>query len=733
MNNILRFRDKHTMTTTIANIVLDLPIPQAFSYRIKNDQLVQPGIRVRVPFGTREKLGIVLTVESCSEAEAERLKEIAACLDVEPILSFEIMQLIEFCSQYYHYPMGATLFTALPATFRQLNRRKSAQKKAEQYILTEQGLQQAGSLPTQARVQQALWIKLKTGAVLSSDCNIQEKKIIKRWLEQRWIQTEQTKAPSSPALQPLLALNTAQQQVYAAIQHTEGTFSPFLLHGVTGSGKTEIFAHLVQHFQPKQILILVPEIRLATQMETRLRRYFAAHQLVVLHSDRPAGQRIYDWQQASAGGVSVIIGTRMAIFTPLPDLGLIIVDEEHDSAYFQQDGLRYAARDVAIVRAQRKNCPIVLASATPALESWYNAKIGRYHYLPLLHRARKATLPSVQLLDTRVHKTPSGLALEMEAAIQQRLDIKQQSLIYVNRRGYAPALYCHECGWAAQCHRCSVRLVMHVSNNTLRCHHCGYQEKMKSACPECGNLDLHPGGFGTQRLEQYLRQRFPAARVLRIDQDTAQGEQNWQSMQDAIQTGNVDILVGTQMIGKGHDFPNLTLVAVVGADDALYSTDFRVSERLFAQIMQVGGRAGRAQQAGQVIIQTRFPQHPLYQALQQHDYVGYAEILLSERKQAGFPPFVYQAVLRADAPTMERALDFLQRAKNVFSCPDAILSFDPIPDNMPRKAGRERALLLVQAAHRKKLQEFLRQWAQQIYTLPKRGVHWHLDVDPLQL
>ncbi len=470
------------------------------------------------------------------------------------------------------------------------------------------------------------------------------------------------------------------------------------------------------------------------QLTAVLQARFPDLEIATLHSGMAEAERLTHWLAAAQGRARIVLGTRLAVFTPLPDLALIIVDEEHDSSFHQQDGLRYAARDVAVMRAQQRRIPVLLGSATPALETWHNAQTGRYALISLPQRAiADAQLPAIRLIDTRSNRPADGLSSQLLSAIEQRLERGQQSLVFINRRGYAPTLMCTECGWGAACTRCSARLVLHLRDQQLRCHHCGHVERIVHACPDCGNLDLKPGGFGTQRLEDTLTRRFSGARILRVDRDSTRTKNSWPAMQQAIRANEVDILVGTQLLAKGHDFPNLTLVGVINADNALYSTDFRASERLFAQLMQVGGRAGRASMAGEVLIQTEFPDHHLYQLLQRHDYAAFAASLLRERETSGFPPFVYQAVLRAEAPQIDTALAFLQRAKALAPTLPNVTLFDPTPATMQRKAGLERGLLLLQSANRQALQGLLTAWMPSLHALKSSAVRWHLDVDPLEI
>jgi primosomal protein N' (replication factor Y) len=510
----------------------------------------------------------------------------------------------------------------------------------------------------------------------------------------------------------------------------------FLLHGITGSGKTEIYLRLIARTLAagKQALLLVPEISLTPRLEQEFRERFPDTPLVSLHSGLADGARTQHWLQAQSGRAGIVLGTRLAVFAPLPRLGLIVVDEEQDASFKQQDGLRYSARDVAIFRARQSAVPIVLGSATPALETYANALSGRYRLLQLSHRAvPQAQLPLVHSIDMRKHKLEDGLAPQVLEALQERLARGEQSLVFLNRRGYAPVLMCPACDWVSGCKRCSTRMVLHLADRQLRCHHCGASAPVPRHCPSCGNADIHPFGRGTQRLEETLAARFPQARILRIDRDSTRTKGSFARMLGDIQAGRADILVGTQILAKGHDFPNLTLVAVLNADSALFSADYRAPERLFAQLVQVAGRAGRAGLPGEVLIQTQYPRHPLYLALARHDYAGFAQTLLAEREQAGFPPFVFEAVLRAEAAELETALEFLRAAIALAGpTPAGIALYDPVPMTVTRLAGRERAQLLVQSGSRRVMQEYLAGWSSKLHALPQRDVRWHLDVDPIE-
>ena len=727
------------MSPLIAQVALDVPVPKLFDYIAPTLTLADVGRRVRVPFGRKELIGVVMALQPDSAHPLHQLKSIAAVLDESPLLPAETLRLLRFCSDYYHYPLGATVLAALPVALRKT--RVSLPRAAPCWQLTALGLATAANLPERARAQRALYAGLADGAAHPTAelaaLSPSYRTILKDWLARAWI-TQQPAVFNHPLTAASIAptLNPEQAVAVTRISAAFGRFQPFLLHGVTGSGKTEVYLHLVQSLlaQGGQVLILVPEINLTPQLTELFRTRFNHTRIATLHSGMTDNDRLQHWLAAVNGDARIVLGTRLAIFTPLPALALIIIDEEHDSSFYQQEGLRYAARDIAIIRAQQRGCPIILGSATPALETWHNAQSGRYQRISLTRRAiASAQLPQIRIIDSRTQKPTDGISTALALAIQQRLDSGQQSLLFINRRGYSPALVCRACAWTAGCQRCSARLVVHLRERQLRCHHCGHVEAINHACPQCGNLDLSPSGLGTQRLEQALQQQFPAARVLRIDRDSTQGRGSWQGMQQMIHHGEVDILVGTQLLSKGHDFPNLTLVGVIGADNALYSADFRAGERLFAQLMQVSGRAGRAHHPGEVLIQTEFVDHPLYLALQRHDYVGYAQTLLNERRSAGFPPFIHQATLRAEAPHLAAAIAFLQLAQSQAPASAGITLFDPTPAVMIRKANLERALLLVQSPNRRQLQDFLSLWLTQLYRLRAHKLRWHLDVDPLEI
>ena len=484
-------------------------------------------------------------------------------------------------------------------------------------------------------------------------------------------------------------------------------------------------------------MILVPEINLTPQLEGNIRARFPHLQVATLHSGLAEGERLASWLAAHLGHARILLGTRLALLASLPNLKLIIVDEEHDPSYKQQEGLRYSARDLAVWRARQLQIPVVLGSATPSLESWHHAQCGRYRQLDLRERAvQDAVLPRIRLLDMAHDKPVEGLTSTLLAALRQRLERSEQSLLFLNRRGYAPVLACDACGWISNCSRCTAFMVLHKPDHRLRCHHCGLEQRIPRACPTCGNSDVQPLGRGTQRVEEALQSLLPTARVLRIDADSTRKKGSAQAAFDTVHRGEVDILIGTQMVAKGHDFRNLTLVGVLNPDTALFSQDYRASERLFAQLMQVAGRAGRAAQkvdgsASEVLIQTRYPQHPLYAALSAHDYRNFANTLLAERRQAGLPPFMYQALLRAEARELPLALAFLRSAAEAVS-QEGIVVNDPIPMTMTRVANVDRAQLLIESPSRPALQSYLKTWLLALRDIKTRA-RWSIEIDPLDI
>jgi len=667
---------------SIIRVALDVPVAKLFDYRAQDAAAADIGHRVLVPFGRKTAVGVIVELARSTAVPEERLKSAIRILHEFPPLAAEDLRLLRFAADYYHHPLGAVVMGALPTRLRRVAAPPRLRKRGPAT------LQEAGPVVTTAPLEAAA-------------------------------------APE---------LTTEQMRAVSSIRAGLGGFQPFLLLGVTGSGKTEVYLHAVAAALEagRQALVLVPEISLTPQLEALVQNRFPGTHTVSLHSALAEAERLAHWRAACSGQARIVLGTRLAVFTPLPELGLIVVDEEQDSSFKQGEGFRYSARDLALVRARQRGVPVVLASATPALETYHNAVSGRYTLLTLSSRIG-APPPRISCIDTRGDKLSDGVSERLLTALRERVAAGEQALVFINRRGYAPVLMCRSCGWVSGCQRCSARLVLHLQERRLRCHHCGHVSPTPAACPGCGNQDLAPVGHGTQRVEEALVRLIPQARILRIDRDTTRRRRAWHAMRERIKERNVDILVGTQILAKGHDFPHLNLVGVLNADSQLYSGDFRAAERLFALLTQVAGRAGRGGIQGEVLIQTEFPHHPLYTALRVQDYRAFADDALAERRQAGFPPFVHQALLRAEAPRLATALEFLGAAARRGKALDRqVTAYDPVPAALPRRAGRERAQLLIQSASRSRLRDFLDAWANALASSAPTRARWSIDVDPLE-
>ena len=736
------------MPTSILKIALDLPLDRLFDY-LSNGQVVQIGQRVLVPFSQRKHIGIVIAKADVSDVAVEKLKAVLQVFTDELPLDAEILSLLKFSADYYQYPFGQALLSSLPVRLRQIS--PAVSRKQYAYSLTALGqLVALEQLPTRQLVMRRVLSALQTHGKLTEldldGISSSGRKVAKQLVAQGWLVSEQVPAiikTLEAAIPRPPELNDEQTLAVNQITQDAHTFKAWLLHGITGSGKTEVYMRLMQYLldnKDAQVLVLVPEINLTPQLEARFRSRLANFALVSLHSSLSESDRLHNWQLAQSGAAQIIIGTRLSIFTPLPKLKLIIIDEEHDSSYKQQDSMRYHARDVALVRAKRLNIPVVLGSATPSLESWHNAvasqqQANKYNLLSLNQRAvTAAKLPHIECIDTTKVNLQYGLTPQLITALKLRLARKEQSLLFINRRGYSPVLLCSACHWIAPCTRCSSRLVVHLGQRKLRCHHCGHEQKIPQQCPSCGNADLHPTGHGTQRLEQTLAQLLPTARIARVDRDSTSRKNSLVEILDQVHKQEIDILVGTQMLAKGHDFPNLTLVGVIDTDSALHSPDFRASERLFAQLMQVAGRAGRADKAGQVIIQTQFPDHALFNALRVQDYVSYANAMLQEREQVQFPPYVFMALLRAEANDFSLVQQFLRYAfEQARSLSHDVLVYDPVRPQMERLKGMERGHVLMQAGSRIALQRLLKNLVSLLRTQAIAAkVRWAVDVNPLE-
>jgi len=725
---------------SIIRVALDVPVAKLFDYLAPEANAADVGRRVLVPFGRKTAVGVIVELAQFTAVPAERLKEAVRILRDLPPFAAEDLRLLRFAADYYHHPLGAVVMGALPTRLRRLADSPRSKGRGS-YLLTAAGtaLEEA-ALPQRARVQRQLLERLRQGPLGHAEAGTafrQGRSTLKRFMERGWVKHQEEEPADMPA--PLEAaaapeLTAEQARAVSEVRARLGEFHPFLLLGVTSSGKTEVYLHAIAATLEagSQALVLVPEIALTPQLEALVQHRFPGTHTVSLHSGLAEAERLEHWRAACSGRARIVLGTRLAVFVPLPELGLIVVDEEQDSSFKQGEGFRYSARDLAVVRARQRGVPVVLASATPALETYHNAVSGRYTLLTLSSRIG-APPPRIACIDTRGDKLSDGLSERLLAALRERVAGGEQALVFINRRGYAPVLMCRSCGWVSGCQRCSARLVLHLPERRLRCHHCGHVSPAPAACPGCGNPDLAPIGHGTQRVEEALARLLPQARVLRIDRDTTRRRRAWHTMRQRIQERDVDILVGTQILAKGHDFPHLNLVGVLNADSQLYSSDFRAAERLFALLTQVAGRAGRGGTRGEVLIQTEFPHHPLYAALRSQDYRAFADDALAERRQAGFPPYVHQALLRAEAPQLATALEFLGEAvRRGRALDEHVTAYDPVPAALPRRAGRERAQLLVQAASRQRLRDFLGVWRDSLAHSLTTPARWSIDVDPLE-
>jgi primosomal protein N' (replication factor Y) len=717
----------------ILRVALDVPLPKLFDYRSEDATRADIGYRVLVPFGKKRWVGVIWDVATKSKVTDSRLRTVEKILrDVVP-LPREWRALVEFCSGYYHGPLGEVVAAALPPRLRAA---KTVPPPPRDYVLTPAGRDALAATPSRHRRARALLSRLAQGRASESELDALTKggrNLLRRGIETRWIASIDPER-SEPRFIHAYELTSEQRQALGILRGGLGKFRVSLLFGVTGSGKTEVYLQLIAEVlaRRKQVLILVPEIALTPALEAAFRDRFPGACIVTQTSAMAEMDRVRGWLLAHNGRADIVLGTRLAVFTPLPRLGLVVVDEEQDASFKQREGVRYSARDLAITRAHIAGAQVVLCSATPSLESFQHATLGKYELVSLTRRAiDRAALPAIRLIDTRVHPPHEGIAAPLLEALAARLARGEQSLVFLNRRGYAPALACPACGWVKGCRRCSANMVVHLAVQRLRCHHCGLAEGIPRACPECGNPDLQAFGRGTQRIETTLAEKFPQARILRVDSDAARARSGLEDLLE--RATHADILVGTQILAKGHHFERLTLAGVLNADSGLFSSDYRASERTFAQLQQVAGRAGRANLPGEVLIQTRYPEHPLYQSLVRHDYAGFAKSVLAERRQAGFPPFVFEAALRAESLDELRSRRFLRSAIDRSPHRSASITvFDPAPMSLARLAGVERAQVLVQSRSRPRLQAFLAEWSDALYRVPSHGVRWHLDVDPVE-
>ena len=721
---------------SVLRIALPVPLPTLFDYLPPTAGEAAPGSRVLVPFGRGKAVGVVVETDVSTTIGSTRLKRALRVLDEAPLLDPELMQTLAWAADYWLGAPGEAYANALPLLLREDKPLPETREAIWQLTIAGRSALDAGS---RRGGSLALLQALSSGPLSAAELDVSLadwRPAARRLIEAALIERDEL-APAATA-NPMTnapALHAEQEAAVDAIADSFGRFQPFLLDGITGSGKTEVYLALIQRTlaEGKQALLLVPEIGLAPQTVRRLRERLGVP-IEVLHSNLAEGERARAWLRMRSGDAKVVLGTRSAVFTPLPQAGLIIVDEEHDGSYKQQEGFRYHARDLALVRARALNVPVVLGSATPSLESLANVEAGRYQALHLRSRPSAAHPPQVQIVDMRAQRLEHGLSPALLHAVGETVTRGEQVLVFRNRRGYAPVLFCHGCGWHAECPRCEHPLTLHAAWRRLVCHHCDQQSPVPTACPVCGSTELKPQGQGTERLEEALIAHFPQIPVLRIDRETTRRRDAFEQLLDNLQADAPAILVGTQMLAKGHDLPNLTLVAIVGVDEGLLSVDFRAGERLAQLVVQVAGRAGRARKPGRVVLQTHHPDHPLLRSLLAQGYAAAAKELLAERRQTGLPPFGHQVLLRCEAHERATVDAFLSEANAALPATDTLQVAGPMPAPMPLRAGRQRGQLLIESTSRKHLHAAMRPWSLQLAQLPSaRKVRWSLDVDPIDL
>jgi primosomal protein N' (replication factor Y) len=722
----------------ILQVALAARMRQTFDYLAPAglEAQARPGMRVEVPLGRRTAIGYVVGLACESTVPHARLRHAQALLDPEPLWDEAVLGLLRWAAAYYHHPLGEVLATALPAAVRE---GAAATAEVTLWQLAAAGLEALADGPRLGKRQQELVARLQEGPAAAEELSGAGLREALRGLARRgWVESFAEPEPAPPAgagssVPP--SLTEAQRSACESVSGSLGGFAAWLLHGVTGSGKTEVYLQLIQQVLDagRGALVLVPEIALTPQLVARFRDRLAVP-IVTMHSSMTDTERLAAWRAARSGAAPVVIGTRSAVFTPLPDPGLIVVDEEHDPSYKQQEGFRYSARDLAVARAQRHGIPVVLGSATPSLESLHNVAEGRYGRLALPERAGRAGKPRIAVVDLRHHATRDGLAQPVLAAIERHLSARGQVLVYLNRRGYAPTLYCTGCGWIAPCPACDARMTVHMHRARLTCHHCGADEPMPFGCPKCGS-EVRPVGQGTERVEHALNDLFPGVPLVRVDRDVIRRRGDIERALEQVASGKARILLGTQMLTKGHDYPDVTLVAILNADQGLFGADFRASERLAQQIVQVSGRAGRGDRPGEVLIQSAFPDNPLLTSLVTEGYEGFAERALAEREAAGWPPYSRLALLRADGPDRGEVFAFLREARRLAEAAGGeVRLLGPASAAMERRAGRYRAQLLIESFARGPLQRLLDAWLPQVEALkPPRRVRWSMDVDPIEV
>ncbi|MBM7037777.1 primosomal protein N' [Vibrio ulleungensis] len=734
------------MRPHIVQVALPVPLDRQFDYLIEAHHFPVVGGRVRVPFGPKSHIGIVTGFKHQSDVPTNKLKPITQVIDHEPLWPQEMMELIHWCAQYYQYPLGDSYSIALPSALRK--GKAATHEPVQVWSITDAGRDQLAAGNKRAPKQHSLLEHLSHGELNHAQLSEEfSSAILKTVQDKGWIQQDlmaQVMKPWSVNGTSLVndddkpQLNEEQAIAIGSI-NAKREFGCYLLQGVTGSGKTEVYLNAIEPVLERggQALVLVPEIGLTPQTISRFKNRFNVP-VTVVHSALNESEKLNAWLDAKNGTTGIVIGTRSALFTPFKQLGIIIVDEEHDSSYKQQDTLRYHARDLAVMRANKHNIPVLLGSATPSIESLYNAERGKYHHLALTARAGNALPTTNQILDIKGQYLEAGLSGSLIAEMRRHLDAGNQVMLFLNRRGFSPAMMCHECGWTAECQRCDAFYTYHASSQEMRCHHCGSSRRAIAQCRECGSHQMVAVGVGTEQLEAKLNQLFPDHSSIRIDRDSTRRKGSLQQALDSITQGKHDILIGTQMLAKGHHFPDVTLVALLDVDASLYSSDFRAAEKLAQLYIQVAGRAGRASKPGHVLLQTHHPEHPLLNSLTTQGYETFAQSTLVERQQAMLPPYSFLALFRAEAHDADRAEQFLRQVRHIFEAHPIFarqsLVLGPTPAPMAKRAGKSRWQLMLQTEHRTSLLKLLASAKPAINMLDLASkVRWSIDVEPQDL
>lgn len=757
-------------TPPMARIALDLPLPEPFDFLAGPLTTADLNRLVVVPFGRKNVVGVLIGFAHETDVPREKLRAVEGVIEGVPPFDAQSMAVFQFCADYYHAPIGQVILNSIPpqlrvpqagatadsATVRQTKTRDAIGLQV--VTITHAGEAAIDALPARAVAQRQMLISLREAPQLLPVLKQRHARaavtlrtlLQKSWVTQSALDLSRSLSMSSDASNemPIIAdgptLNTEQRAAVDAVLAVEDKFAAFLLDGVTGSGKTEVYLNVIAHqlTRGKQALVMVPEINLTPLLLRRISARFPAHRVVAAHSGMPGVARLAAWRDAQDGRADIVIGTRLAVFTPMPRLGVIIIDEEHDASFKQQDGIRYSARDVAVFRAREAACPIVLGSATPSIETLENARRERFATLTLTQRAMPdAQLPHVDFIHLDSQYAQDGLTTTMIAAIDEVVQRGEQAMVFINRRGFAPALVCGTCAWMPECTRCSARMVLHQRAKRLRCHHCGAQARVPEACPKCHGVDLFPAGQGSERIEMALQTALPNARIARVDRDATRRRGSAEKIFDAAEKGEIDVMVGTQMLAKGHDFHNVTLVCVVNADGAVFVADFRAAERMAQQLMQVAGRAGRGARAGRVLIQTRFAVHPVYEAVRTHSYKQFVDVALDERRVMQLPPYSHLTLLRGEARDVAKLDAFFDEAcawaKSIAATladeANTLRVWEPVPSTLERKAGFTRKQLMLQSTQRSALHQLLDAWLPMLRASEHRGVKWIVDVDPIEV